>query len=223
MWAALQERNMAVAFHPGFGREKPLVTFAGTDYDPGWEGLTFMEIWRHLDALPQLLYGAVPQRYPNLKFLLVEAHTTWIPQALSRLDGWVRGTDPRETSVRYDLLPSEMWHRQFCACGPLEIEDIEGRYEVGVANIAWGSDYPHSEGTWPISRRWLGFLFKDLTREETDLMVSGNAARFLGFDLDALAQTPAAAVPWLTSEESAQWRYEDDPQAPMFRELVKTE
>ena len=100
----------------------------------------------------------------------------------------MRGTDPKATSVRYDLLPSEMWHRQFCACGPLEIEDIEGRYEVGVANIAWGSDYPHSEGTWPISRRWLGFLFKDLTREETDLLVSGNAARFLGFDLDALAR-----------------------------------
>ena len=57
MWAALQERNMAVAFHPGFGREKPLVTFAGTDYDPGWEGLTFMEIGDIYDASRSYFMG----------------------------------------------------------------------------------------------------------------------------------------------------------------------
>ena len=214
---------MAVAFHPGFGREKPLVTFAGSDYEPGWEGLTFMEISDTQQALPQLLFGAVPQRYPNLNFLLVEAHTTWIPEVLNRLDGWVKGVDPGETSVRYELLPSEMWHRQFCACGPLETEDIDGRHQVGVANIAWGSDYPHSEGTWPISRRWLGFLFKDLTREETRSDDLGKRSTSVGLRPRGTGRNAGRRGSWPTSDESAQWRYEDDPQAPFFRELVKAE
>ena len=180
MWAALSERNMAVVFHPGWSREKPLVEFDGSDYDPGWEGLAFMRMSNDTrEALPQLLLGAVPQRYPDLKFGFVEARTTWIPPILEQLDSTVKHI--AKSSIRYELLPSEMWLRQGFASGPLESDDIENRYQVGVENIAWGSDYPHSEGTWPISRRWVGYLFDNVPREETDLMVAGNAARSLRF------------------------------------------
>jgi len=218
MWGALAERGMALVFHPGWSREKPLVEFAGSDYEPGWEGLNAIRMHEDTEAaLPQLLLGAVPQRYPNLKFGFVEAHAMWIPQALQRLDGIVRSVG--ESSVRYELLPSEMWRRQGFASGPLEAEDVDARYGVGVENLAWGSDYPHSEGTWPISRRWLGYLFRDVPREETDLIVAGNAARLFGFDLEKLAETPAAAVPWPDAEESAHWHH-DTSQQPFFRELV---
>ena len=221
MWSALSERNMAAVFHPGWSREKPRLEFDGSDYNPGWESLMFMRMGRDTqDALPQLLMGAVPQRFPNLKFGTVEARTTWIPPLLGQLDDMVKQLDGSHSSIRYELLPSEMWRRQGFASGPLEVEDIAGRDEVGIENIAWGSDYPHAEGTWPISRRWLGYLFRDVPRAETDLMVGGNAARIFGFDLEKLAQTPAAAQPWLSAEEAAKWHYEAESEQALFRELV---
>ena len=204
----------------GAGKSRA-VEFDGSDYNPGWEGLAFMRMGRDTqDALPQLLLGAVPQRYPNLTFGTVEARTTWIPPILQQLDDMVKNIDGSESSIRYELLPSEMWRRQGFASGPLEVEDVAGRYEVGVENIAWGSDYPHAEGTWPISRRWVGYLFQDVPREETDLMVAGNAARIFGFDLDKLAQTPAAAQPWPSAEETAKWHYGSESEQALFRELV---
>jgi hypothetical protein len=219
MWRALGERNMAAVFHPGWSREKPLLEFDGTDYDPGWEAFAFMRLGSDTtDALPQLLIGAVPQRFPDLHFGFIESRVAWIPPMLEQLDNMVRHIG--ESSIKYEMLPSEMWQRQGFSGGPLEKEDLAVRHAAGVQTVAWGSDYPHAEGTWPMSRQWLAYLFRDIPREETDMIVSGNAARIFGWDLEKLAETPAAAVPWPTREETEKWRYDDAEADPFFRELV---
>jgi predicted TIM-barrel fold metal-dependent hydrolase len=220
MWRALAERDMAAVFHPGWSREKPLLEFEGTDYDPGWEGLTFMRLGSDThDAMPQLLLGAVPQRHPNLRFGFIETGSTWIPPILAQLDRTVKGVG--ESSIKYEMLPSEMWHRQGFTSGPLEPADIDNRDRVGVENLAWGSDYPHSEGTWPISRQWLGYLFRDVPDQETQLMTAGNAVRIFGFDIAQLAETPAARQPWPTPEETAKWHQDAQDDHPFFKTLVK--
>jgi hypothetical protein len=112
-----------------------------------------------------------------------------------------------------------MWSRQFFASGPLEKEDVAARHEVGIDNLAWGSDYPHSEGTWPISRNWLAYLFRDVPDDETEKLVCANAARIFDFDLDKLGETPAADMPWPSREEASRW-HDDDTEDPFFRVLV---
>lgn len=220
MWRALADRDMAAVFHPGWSREKPRLEFDGSDEEPGWEGLAFLRLGADTgDALPQLLLGAVPQRHPNLTFGFIETGSAWIPPELAKLDRMVQGVG--ESSIEYEMLPSEMWRRNGFTSGPLEAGDIERRHVLGVENMAWGSDYPHSEGTWPISRRWLGYLFRDVPDDEIELMVAGNAARLLGFDLDQLAKTPAAEQPWPTREEAARWHHDADGEHPFFKELVK--
>ncbi len=48
------------------------------------------------------------------------------------------------------LLPSEYFHRNVLVVyivdelGPLE------RYDIGVGNIMWGPDFPHSTSSWPV-------------------------------------------------------------------------
>jgi hypothetical protein len=219
MWRALGERKMAAVFHPGWSREKPLLEFDGSDYNPGWEAFAFMRLGSDTtDALPQLLIGAVPQRFPDLRFGFIESRVAWIPPMLEQLDNMVRHVG--ESSIKYEMLPSEMWKRQGFSGGPLEKEDLAVRHDAGVQTVAWGSDYPHAEGTWPMSRQWLAYLFRDIPREETDMIVSGNAARIFGWDLEKLAETPAASVPWPTRKETEKWRYSDAEADPFFRELV---
>jgi hypothetical protein len=50
----------------------------------------------------------------------------------------------------------------------------------------WGSDYPHKEASSPFSREAIALSFAGVPREETAQMLSGNAAKLYGFDLDFL-------------------------------------
>ena len=36
------------------------------------------------------------------------------------------------------------------------------RYEIGIDNMLWGTDFPHPEGTWPNTHEWLCKTFFDI-------------------------------------------------------------
>jgi len=46
----------------------------------------------------------------------------------------------------------------------------------------WGSDYPHTEGTFPVSRQRIEKDFADLPDEITRKLVVENAARLYGIE-----------------------------------------
>lgn len=53
----------------------------------------------------------------------------------------------------------------------------------------WGSDYPHSESTFPRSREILVQILAGVAADEQAKIVGGNAARLDHFDVQRLAQT----------------------------------
>ena len=55
-----------------------------------------------------------------------------------------------------------------------------------MGNIAWGSDYPHLEASWPYTREHLATTFGGIDPDETAQMLTYNAARLYHFDVDAL-------------------------------------
>ena len=59
---------------------------------------------------------------------------------------------------------------------------IRDRDIIGVDKIAWGSDYPHPESTFPRSRQILEEILVDCTEEEKAKIAGGNAARVYGLD-----------------------------------------
>jgi predicted TIM-barrel fold metal-dependent hydrolase len=48
----------------------------------------------------------------------------------------------------------------------------------------WGSDYPHTEGVWPFSRRLVAENFAGVGESETRKMVHDNVAALYGFSTD---------------------------------------
>ena len=54
---------------------------------------------------------------------------------------------------------------------------MRDRHIIGVDNLLWGSDYPHSEGTFPYSRQVLKEILADCTEDERAKIVGGNASR----------------------------------------------
>ena len=82
--------------------------------------------------------------------------------------------------------PHEYLDRQVFICATnTKRRELAQRYEIGVDNILWGSDFPHPEGTWPNTREWLANTFHDIPVAETRRMLGLAAAEVFGFDTDA--------------------------------------
>jgi predicted TIM-barrel fold metal-dependent hydrolase len=73
--------------------------------------------------------------------------------------------------------------------------EAELRHDIGLRTIMWGSDYPHPEGTWPVTRQMLVEVFRGMPDAEIEAMLGGNAADFYGFDRAALAPLAARIGP----------------------------
>ena len=53
------------------------------------------------------------------------------------------------------MVPSDFFHRNVVLSFQEDAIGIRLRDVIGVDNIMWGSDYPHSESTFPQSRKIL--------------------------------------------------------------------
>ena len=78
-------------------------------------------------------------------------------------------------------LPSHYFHRQFYATFEDDRAGVLTREMLGDSNLMWGSDYPHTEGVWPFSRKLVAENFADIDADETRRMVHDNVAALYGF------------------------------------------
>ncbi len=207
MWSALAERKMAAIFHAGYGREKPLLRWDGTIWpwsangkaEPGWELLVQHDILvgEH-EYLMHLLAGSVPERFADLRIGILESGTQWIAPVLKVIDMWWRSQLKSGTlqSYRGEMSPMEQWHRQCFVTTFFAEDEVDLRHTLGVGNMMWGSDFPHVEGTYPSSRKHLARLFGSVARKEVEAIVGMNAVAMMNFEVEKLAQTAAAQMPW---------------------------
>jgi predicted TIM-barrel fold metal-dependent hydrolase len=194
MWRALDERGMAAIWHASVGHEKPAWRWNGGER--GWEALLMLDIETlHHSTLKYLLLAGVPERHPNMKFGYIESGSHWVTPILQVLDRYFAAPTARPEH-KLQMKPSEQWARQgFCA-GPLDAREIEHRHDVGIRNLLFGSDYIHTEGTFPNTRPHLAKILAGVPNDEAWAIVAGNAERLFGFDVEQLASTPAARRSW---------------------------
>ena len=100
----------------------------------------------------RLIWGGAPMRFPKLKWSMVEGGIGWIASVLQFMDHW--WDDHRGwMEPKLPETPSYYFHRQFFATFEDDRAGVLTRDMIGIDNLMWGSDYPHTEGVWPYSRR----------------------------------------------------------------------
>jgi predicted TIM-barrel fold metal-dependent hydrolase len=141
-----------------------------------------------------LIWGGVFERHPRLRMVFAEQGSDWVPELLELLDRMYK-TMFKHEQKRLSVPPSEYWRRQ-CTVQSMFLtpREVAQRHEIGIDNMTWGCDYPHYEGSWPFSLRCLREMLKGVDEPDIRALLSTNAARVYGFDLERLDRV-AAALP----------------------------
>ncbi len=178
-WSAAEELEIPLLTHGG-GGERPL----GAD-GPGGTPVYLAEgPWMSRRALWQMIFGGVFERHPGLKLVFTEQGVTWVGETLHDLDSINLDTFHTERhSDRQPLQPSEYWQRNCFVCASsLAPSEVRRRYDCGIPNLIWGSDYPHVEGTWPETLIALRNTFEGVPEHEYRAIVGENAIRVYNLD-----------------------------------------
>ena len=179
LWETLQDLGLPVSIHSGTTTGEPFATkFERMGMGMG---VVNTKIMLPMNALAGLIWGAIPQRYPKLKFVIVEGGIGWIASLLGLMDHWWKD-HYRWMEPKLDELPSTYFKRQFWATFEDDRAGILTRELLGVDRLMWGSDYPHTEGTFPYSQEQIKKDFAGVPESDVYQMVVGNAAQLYGLE-----------------------------------------
>ena len=173
-WAAVQDMGMPVSIHINIQRKRnPKIKLEG----PAAIGtMALAGMMAFPPIMCELIMSGLFDRFPKLKIIGVETDIGWIPTVLEQLDNfyWRNRT---HTGVNIKHLPSHYFHENFCCTFITDRIGIQNRYDVGVKNMAWSTDYPHHGCDWPYSRKTAGEQLQGVSHDERHLICAGNMVR----------------------------------------------
>lgn len=179
MWDALVDTETVMNVHIGSSGR-----LAITAPDAPMDVMITLQPMNIVQAAADLLWSAPIKAYPDLKIALSEGGTGWIPYFLDRVD---RTYEMHSTWTHQDFgdkLPSEVFREHFMTCFISDPVGVKNRHMIGVDNICWEMDYPHSDSMWPGAPEELDAVFKtyDVPDDEINKITHENAMRLYHFD-----------------------------------------
>lgn len=209
-WSTCEDLGVTLMTHTGGGL--PGVGAGG----PGGMGVGLYEGTVHsVASVAQLIFGGVFERHPRLKVFYTEIRGGWLPDMLRQMDSlYFSDSTPATHCPLITKPPSDYWHAH-CYIGGSSLSPVELaiRYDIGIGNLTWGADYPHTEGTWPRTRLSLRHAFADIPEDETRRILGENAIDALGLDHAALRAIADRIGP-LPSELATPLRDDEIPEHP---------
>ena len=117
-----------------------------------WAAYLSEVVWWSSRSVTFMIWAGVFERYPKLKFSIVEGAIDWVPDYLRLLDVRYDTTPQAQKLGDYishlSMKPSDYFRRNIrlgAAC--MSPGDGKLGQTIGGECIMWGSDYPHPEGS----------------------------------------------------------------------------
>jgi predicted TIM-barrel fold metal-dependent hydrolase len=185
-WAAAQALDMPLSLHTATRRQGRIRGAGEKTLRDATSRAT--KAFSPATSVCDMIFSGVFERYPNLKLAIVEFELAWAPYLLAAMDYTYRERH-EEALYRFKdgMRPSDFFHRNICLSFQEDAIGIRLRDVIGVDNMMWGSDYPHSESTFPRSRQILAQILTGVPDDEQAKIVGGNTARLYRFDVGRLA------------------------------------
>jgi hypothetical protein len=81
-----------------------------------------------------------------------------------------------------DRKPSDVFRHHFLTCFITDPIGVALRHEIGLDNIAWECDYPHSDSSWPNAPEEVAAVMAGAPDSEVNQITFENACRWYSFD-----------------------------------------
>ena len=177
--AACEETDTVINMHIGSSSKMP-----STSPDaPAAVGSTLTYMNAAMSRTDWLMSG-VFERFPRLTIAYSEGQIGWIPYVLERADKvWEDNRGWGGVAEKVMRPPSEYYYDHVYGCFFDDPHGLRSLDSVGVDNITFETDYPHSDSTWPHTKKVAEELMKDLTQAQVDKICRDNAIRMLHLDL----------------------------------------
>jgi uncharacterized protein len=194
-WETCLELGMAISPHFGFGevrspQPKPGQGTAGQAY----ASALCQRAGSHAPVycMAQLMAAGVFDRFPDIRFYFAETNASWLPSTMFFMDDNHEIFSSAFDGRKMKLTPSEYIQRHCHFSIIRDPKAVDMADMIPIDNIMWGTDFPHSVGSFPRSQQFLDDTFagRDELRRKLTLE---NPARYFGLDLDAeITETPTA-------------------------------
>jgi predicted TIM-barrel fold metal-dependent hydrolase len=134
-------------------------------------------------AVVDLMVSGTFERFPTLKVATSEGGIGWIPLLLDRIDFNLS----HQMWSDFDLggkTGTEVFRQNFLGCFIRDPSALRLWDRIGIENIAWECDYPHSDSSWPLSPESLFAESNaaELTDAQIEQITWRNACRFFRYD-----------------------------------------
>jgi predicted TIM-barrel fold metal-dependent hydrolase len=175
MWQAFIDADFPVGLHVGGRRPGTPVANLYESAPRFMTGLVMSKLTM-AESVSELIHGLVMQRFPDLKFVAVEGQIGWISFFQYYADHlWEKHR--YWTKSQLEEPPSHYFKRQVFATFMEDPVGLRERHSIGIDNIMWASDYPHSETTWPNSKSLTDEWFSPLGEDDKRKVLWENAAK----------------------------------------------
>jgi predicted TIM-barrel fold metal-dependent hydrolase len=175
MWQAFIDAGWPVGLHVG-GRRPGTPTASIFESAPRFMTGLVMSKLTMAECVSELIHGLVMQRFPDLKFVAVEGQIGWCSFFQYYSDHlWEK--HKYWTKSELTETPSFYFQRQVFATFMEDPVGLRERHHIGIDNIMWASDYPHSETTWPNSKSLTDEWFTPLGEDDKRKVLWENCAK----------------------------------------------
>jgi predicted TIM-barrel fold metal-dependent hydrolase len=176
-FAACQDEGMVICLHIG-SSSTTLAMEPGAPIDV----MIQLTPLNTMHAATDLLWSQVLRRFPTLQFALSERGTGWVPYWLERADYTYQQHRFWTHQDFGDQLPSQVALDHFSFCFISDRAGVEDRHRIGLDNITWECDYPHSDSTWPHSPEAMAKQVEGVPDGDVAKITHENAMRIYRFD-----------------------------------------
>jgi predicted TIM-barrel fold metal-dependent hydrolase len=179
LWRACCDHGVVLSIHLG-SSGRLVVTADNAPVDV----MITLQPMNICQAAADLLWSRVVKQFPDLRIALSEGGTGWIPYFLERAD---RTYEMHSTWTGQDFkgkLPSEVFREHFLTCFISDPVGVKLRNDIGIGNICWEADYPHSDSMWPGAPEQLHEVLEanNVPDDEVNKMTFENAMRWYHWD-----------------------------------------
>jgi predicted TIM-barrel fold metal-dependent hydrolase len=176
--AACQDTKTVICMHIGSSSRMP-----ATSGDAPIAVAATLSFGNAMASMSDWLFSGKLVQFPDVKLAYSEGQIGWIPYILERADTvWEEHRAWGEVKDLVPEPPSTYYYRQMYGCFFRDQHGIDSLDKVGVDNITFETDYPHTDSTWPNTKAVAIELMKGVAPDVVEKIMRGNARRMLGLD-----------------------------------------